>query len=679
MSTVSSGASGALASLRVRTKILSGFGAVLVLLAGVAGLSVNGFNGSIGTFENFESIAGNTVRVGVIDRAFVDLRRNVYIFAATGEEAAAQRVRDAVPELSQELAAAIQATTHPARKARLTEAAQLLGGYAGNLQQAAGLRRAREKLVDQKMGPVGGKAREDLSAIIAVAMGNNDMEAAAVGGQVLEALMEIRLNAYRFLASPNPRLVETVNQWTATYNEASGALQERLRSPKQRELVQTVDEQMLIYTWAFLDMAEISLEADRLVNQVMARQATDLARLLNEVRDSQTRAMHELGEGSRASMSGAMSFIIALSLTAVALGAGLAFLIGRVIARPVIGMTAAMQRLAGGDTAAEIPARGRKDEIGEMSGAVQVFKENMIEAERLRAEQKEAEKRAEADKRAAMNRLADEFESSVKGVVQTVSSASTELQSTAQSMSTTAEETQRQATAVAAASEQASTNVQTVASAAEELSSSIAEIGRQVAESTRIAGQAVEDAGQTNAKVQTLAEAAQKIGEVVKLINDIAGQTNLLALNATIEAARAGEAGKGFAVVASEVKSLAMQTAKATEEIGTQIAAIQGATGEAVTAIKQIGGTIGRVSEIATTIAAAVEEQGAATQEIARNVQQASRGTTEVSSNIAGVTQAAGETGAASAQVLSSSGDLAKQGEALRHQVDSFIARVRAA
>ncbi len=679
MSFPSNGAFAALGNLRVRTKILSGFGAVLALLAGVAGLSVTGFNGSLQTFENFDRISKNTVRVGAIDRAFVDLRRNVYIYAATGEEAVAQRVRDAVPELSQVLTEAIQASTNPGRKARLTEAAQLLGGYAGNLQQAASLRRAREKLVAQKMGPVGGKAREELSAIIAGAMGTNDLEAAAVGGQVQEALMEIRLNAYRFLASPDPRLVDSVKQWAETYTEASGSLQERLRSAKHRELVQAVDEQMQVYTWAFLDMAEISLEADRVVNQVMARQATDLARLLNEVRDSQTRAMDELSTNSRASMSSAMTFIVTLSLIAVALGAGLAFLIGGAIARPVIGMTTAMKRLAGGDTAAEIPARGRKDEIGEMSGAVQVFKENMIEAERLRAEQKEAEKRAEADKRAAMNKLADEFESSVKGVVQTVSSASTELQSTAQSMSSTAEETQRQATAVAAASEQASTNVQTVASAAEELSSSIAEIGRQVAESSRITSQAVDEADKTNGQIRGLAEAAQKIGEVVKLINDIAGQTNLLALNATIEAARAGEAGKGFAVVASEVKGLATQTAKATEEISAKIAEMQSATGQSVQAIQHIGQTIGRINEIATGIASAVEEQGAATQEIARNVQQASKGTHEVSSNISGVTQAASETGAASAQVLSSSGELSKQSETLRHQVDNFIAKVRAA
>jgi methyl-accepting chemotaxis protein len=276
-------------------------------------------------------------------------------------------------------------------------------------------------------------------------------------------------------------------------------------------------------------------------------------------------------------------------------------------------------------------------------------------------------------------KMIDDFEANVKAVVDTVASASTELQSNAQSMSATAEETNRQSSAVAAASEQATANVQTVASAAEELASSVAEIGRQVSQSASIAAMAVDEAKRTDATVQGLSEAAQKIGEVVRLISDIASQTNLLALNATIEAARAGEAGKGFAVVASEVKSLANQTAKATEEIAAQIGAIQSSTNDAVGAIQSIGKTIGEINDIASSISAAVEEQGAATREIARNVQEASQGTTEVSSNIAGVTQAAGETGSAASQVLSAAGELSSQAERLKAEVESFLTTVRAA
>jgi methyl-accepting chemotaxis protein len=356
-----------------------------------------------------------------------------------------------------------------------------------------------------------------------------------------------------------------------------------------------------------------------------------------------------------------------------------AWLINRDIKGSLGRLKAAMDRLAKGDIAITVPGTDRRDEIGAMAKAVNVFKLNMVEAESLRGEQEAMKRKAEADKKTMMNTLADDFEGGVRASLDTLASAATEMRATSQGMSATAEETSARATTVAAAAEEASVNVQTVASATEELSSSVAEIGRQVTQSTKIAGEAVIEADRTNTTVQGLSAAAQKIGDVVKLISDIASQTNLLALNATIEAARAGDAGKGFAVVASEVKSLANQTAKATEEISAQVAAMQGATSDAVKAIKSIGGTIGAINEIATTIASAVEEQGAATQEIARNVQEAARGTSQVSSNIIGVNQAAGETGAAANQVLVSAEELAKQADMLRKDVDNFLASIRAA
>ena len=274
--------------------------------------------------------------------------------------------------------------------------------------------------------------------------------------------------------------------------------------------------------------------------------------------------------------------------------------------------------------------------------------------------------------------LADDFERNVKAVVDAVAASATEMQASAQGLSKTADATNHQSAAVAAASEQATTNVQTVASATEQLSASVAEIGGQVAQSTRIAESAVKEAERTNIQIQELATAAQKIDEVVKLISDIAGQTNLLALNATIEAARAGDAGKGFAVVASEVKSLANQTAKATEEIASQIAAVQNATTNAVTAIESISKVIGEINEISTSVAAAVEQQGAATQKIARNVQETAKGNQEVTANITGVTKAATETGASANEVLEAAGELSKQSESLAEQVDRFLVQVRA-
>ena len=372
--------------------------------------------------------------------------------------------------------------------------------------------------------------------------------------------------------------------------------------------------------------------------------------------------------------------LIVLAVTGIVTGVGVALALTVLgVTRPLRGMTAAMTRVAGGDFSISVPALGQKDEVGQLAGALEKFKENGLENRRLQAAQEEQKKQTEIDKKQAMRDLADGFQRAVGAVVEGVSSGATEMRASAESLSATAEETSRQATAVAAASEQASVNVQTVASATEELSSSISEISRQVAQSATIAGKAVEEAKRTDQTVHGLAAAANKIGEVVKLINDIASQTNLLALNATIEAARAGEAGKGFAVVASEVKSLAAQTAKATEEIAAQINAIQASTGEAVTAIKGIGSTIAEINEIATTIASAVEEQGAATKEISRNVQQASAGTAEVSSNIGGVTQAAQSTGAAASQMLGSAGELSVQSEKLRTEVDKFLTQVRAA
>jgi methyl-accepting chemotaxis protein len=425
-----------------------------------------------------------------------------------------------------------------------------------------------------------------------------------------------------------------------------------------------------------VDTEETKLRIVRLRTNLIADEILGLidkavADATERSKDSDARANAALTAASR------VGVVVGFAVMAMLLGSALLSLFN--IARPIRRIGDVLLELANGNKDVQIPFANRTDEVGDTARAARTFQEQLVRMERLEAEQKEIEKRGADARKADMHQLADQFETAVGNIVEAVTRAASDLESAAGTLTGTAESTQELSGNVARVSEEASYSVHSVAAASDELSSSVNEIARQVQESTRIANEAVAQAEQTDGRIGQLLLAAQRIGDVVKLITAIAEQTNLLALNATIEAARAGEAGRGFAVVAQEVKALAAQTAKATDEIGGQIGAIQAATRDSVSAIKEIGSTINRISEIATAVAAAVEEQGAATQEISRNAQQAATGTAQVAGNIADVNRAATETGSASSQVLAAAQALSKEGGLLRHEVDRFLATVRAA
>jgi methyl-accepting chemotaxis protein len=411
------------------------------------------------------------------------------------------------------------------------------------------------------------------------------------------------------------------------------------------------------------------------VNEAALRADTVAAQLREQANAEHRRRGAEVDAARRA----VRSTVLLAAAAACVLGLGLAFVVGFSITRPIGRLASAMRLLADGVLDHEVPECQRRDEIGGMAGAVQVFKDYMIKARQLESERDAASAAAASAQKAALNRTADAFEAQIGGLVSRVSAAASSLQTTAQAMSATAAETDRQASTVAGAAQEASAGVQTAAAAAEELTTSIQEIGRQVAQSSEMSRKAIDDARRTDGIVRALSEWAHKIGQVVELISGIARQTNLLALNATIEAARAGESGKGFAVVASEVKNLAQQTAKATEDIDAQIGQLRAATAEAVEVIGRIGTTVAEVGSIAATIATSVEEQGAATAEIARNVQQTAASTQHVTTTIGCVSQAANSTGGAADKVLGAARDLSRQAEQLTEEVEHFVAGVRSA
>ena len=664
---------------KIGIRVYTGFALVLVLLAIVATIGYRGVRTGESVLQEYAVVADNVQKTSVVERDVASLRRSVFVYYTNGSTAHLAGSREIVKALDEDLTNLRKATIDPEVTGKIEGIHQNVRTYGSQFEEVVILRDHREKQFAETIGVSGGQIRANLQKIASVAKKNGDMDGAYAAGLAVDKLMGARVSAFRFLASPTQKIKAETETRIAELLQSATELVEALAVPASKELARDIVSLVGNYRDGFVEVANAAEKADGLVNGTMTQLGGNISNLAGEIMELQQESLAAMRTRANEAFDLAIELALVVAATAMALGVIFAWLIASGITKPVSAMTQAMATLADGNTEVDIPARGNRDEVGQMAKAVQVFKDNAIDKIRLEKEQEENERRAAEEKRRTMETMASNFEASVGQVVSQVSSAATEMQSSSESMSATAEETTRQAAAVAAASEQASANVQTVASAAEELTSSISEISRQVGQASEIAASAVREAEQTNAKIQGLAEAANKIGEVVALITDIADQTNLLALNATIEAARAGDAGKGFAVVASEVKNLANQTAKATDEIGTQISGIQTATKDAVAAIESITKTIAKIDEVNSSVASAVEEQGAATQEIARNVEQAAAGTQEVTTNITGVSQAANDTGAASEQIKGAANELSQQSEMLRSEVEKFLSSIRAA
>jgi methyl-accepting chemotaxis protein len=664
-------------SLRIKPRIFTSFGALVVLGVAVAGFGVwqlASVGGQVGKMVNVSENAARNLEVA---KLIEQERRTVLRYRTTPSDDLVSQEKAAEKASAELLATAAKVTLSDDRKRMYGEVAGSVAEFGKNFDRLVEL--TKKMQADRAKLFTGGDELTAATVKLVEAVRASSEGATITRARDIEtAVLLVRVANWRFLATSDPKGPAT---FTTNIDKAHAAIAEFEKAAGDAKLTAAlapVKAALDGYATAFANLSAGMLETDKLFETEMR------PRLLagDKVNDQAKASLQADLQSAKTTTDGLITSTTLTQEGMVAvllvLGVILALVVGRSIANPVVEMTGAMRKLAAGDKSTEIPARDARDEIGEMAKAVDVFKENMIVADRLATEQRAEQERKE-QRQVVVDKSIGSFDNSVRGLLDMLASASTELQSTAQSMSATAEETSRQSTAVAAASEQASANVQTIAAATEQLSASVTEIAGQVTKSSSIAAKAVADADRSNATIATLDQAAQRIGDVVKLITDIASQTNLLALNATIEAARAGDAGKGFAVVASEVKSLAGQTAKATDEISAQIDAIQQATRQAVEAIRGVGTTIGQMNEISTAIAAAMEEQGTTTQEITRNAQQAARGTQDVSSSIVNVTQAAGETGAASSQVLGSASELGRQAETLRAQVANFLGEIRTA